>query len=374
MSLRKKKAFALVSVGLGHLDFGGMGYLRLVQGLRDQGVEISWLTYGKAMARKLGQIGEPYRMLMSLQSLWTPGANHIFSKKDTVNKDLLMQLKHFELFLKFEKPDFILIDRILPFAATIAKHLGIDHYVIGSPGGQWKITDYSVTPGEIIDKKSLAPMLSKRLHYDLDSLNAFASSDSLNITFLPREFYDSSQINGTSRFVNLFPESSTEPESRARTSEVGVSFGNTEFKGFLMDLLPQIMDYHGEPNVRIYCPKRHKSYTRLKKSGYSFEEWGDFHEELPQLSLLYYFGGISTTWYCMNYNLPMAVTSSQLDDQDFNAHQISKREIGVALSPNVNLAKMLGTIDLQRCTQRIEEIKKDHQFTDDLESIITNIL
>ena len=81
VELKKKKAFALVSVGLGHLDFGGMGYLKLVQEIRNQGVEITWLTYGKVMGQNLKEWGEPFRFVMSLQSLWTPGANHIFAKK-----------------------------------------------------------------------------------------------------------------------------------------------------------------------------------------------------------------------------------------------------------------------------------------------------
>ena len=219
----------------GHLDFGGMSYIRTAAELKDRGHNVKWLLSfypilsryqrkehfirAESIVKNFGIHCEEYKGL------------HI--KFDQKIEELLANIKNFARYLQSNQYDCVVVDRLCVAAAFSAHHAGIPWATAGTDGREWTwkrlrtIVNPGVFPGSW--HGSSMSKITRFLHRDdfprPSEKSIWSTSPFLNISFFPRIYYqDAPDLHHpkTSHFVGCGVTHETSAEPRYLL----VTFGN----------------------------------------------------------------------------------------------------------------------------------------------------
>jgi hypothetical protein len=319
------KIICLISKGKGHLDFGGMGFVKLAQWLKDLGHEVIWLTVNE-QSQYLKSKGFVVHEQPYVDALWFPEED-----KKEFDDDWIMGLKTIELSILHLKPDVILSDRLLGLARQLCDTLNIPMISLGTPGGLWKRDKRLIVPGCSSHHHSKLPeILSKRLKWNIEGeWSAWCISSLMNIVFMPAEFYEPYRFE-TSRYINLM--SSNIPKDRCG---LAISLGNNtaDLKKLSLAIIEldqqydhkQSFDLYGKPESQAQLLKLLPLplHQRIKPLGYV-----PFEKALPGYQTLLFSSGISTIWYCIEYGINSLVLPGGIHDQQYNADRLQSLRWG----------------------------------------------
>lgn len=358
------KILALVSSGLGHLDFGGDGYLNVVRELLNRGHKVKFLA-PKNVVDKLNTYGIESIPINYINRLWLRAESNGVA---TVQTEIIQLIKTIELIIKSERPSLVLVDRLLGLAGNLLDHLQIPFVGMGTPGGNWLKNNESILPGiSIHNFNGQKDFMNEQLKWNISSLSAWCNSTFLNVVFLGQQFYPTA-TNPNTAYVNLFTNHQMKYKVKVALSLGSGSYYLEEFYPKLIDLVLKI-DY-SDP-IDVYGHKdfmtdffHHLSATEKKR----FNPMGfvPFERALSDVSHLIFAGGIGTIWRCINMNVVPLAIPGHIHDQDFNSGQLKKLGIlpdwenkdTVALSIN----------------EQISQLKNDLVFNERLESVVDRIL
>jgi len=313
------KIICLVSRGLGHLDFGGKGYLTIVDNLKQRGHEIVFYTSNHY--KLLNSLGYKYIKSEDVDLLWLWKENVNINRLD---RSYFMKLKYIELTIRNEQPDLVLVDRILGLASGLLNSLKIKYVAVGTPGGKWSKDVYSILPKTSVhNTNGVLDLYKKKLDWDFNVISVWCNSPYLNLVFIGKEFYNGISSSNT-LYINNFDFKKSKGEGR-----VGISLGSGMDGNFdeMINIFKEICDL-SSADEKIFLYGKSNSISkfisllpndylnRIDTKGYV-----DFNEELKNLTYLVFYGGIGTLWYCLNNNVIPIIVSSKIHDQDYNANQ-----------------------------------------------------
>ena len=320
------KVLCLISRGPGHIDFGGMGFLRVIKGLKERGHDVIAFT-----SKKLGALLEQHQIsakeIKNIDWLWLNADAGIY---DDHEDSFFVGLKLIELQIKKEKPQLVLVDSLLGLAANMLRSLDVPFVSFGSPGANWKKVDKVILPGiSLHNSNGFKEKLLSATKWHNSDLSAFCNSPFLNVVFLGKEFYGETGEN--TAYVNLFTETEVIKQKR-----IGVSLGNgtVDFQKMKLAVLQLLTEVEDDVDIEVYGEDRDVnslisllSEDQLKKIKIKY--FVDFNKVLPGLTHLIYAGGVGTTWCCAEYNIFPIVVSGNIHDQDFNASRIQNLNWGI---------------------------------------------
>jgi len=237
--------------------------------------------------------------------------------------------------LSENRPDLILLDRVLAIGQLVAEQLDIPTAVVGTAGGHWVRNRAGVTisEGPVASYREVGDRIKHDLRWTKGVLTSvWARSNYVNISFLGKSYYGCHLDQcETAWHVHHF----TPPKQKSVKHTHGVSFGNTgdaakmsRVLGCLRTLVPS------GSTLEIFSGKRQQLLAELsgaKRQNERIHDWVNFSDYFPYLNSLAFFGGISTIWYCMNHDVPMLVVPGGRGDQHFNAGRISELGLGECL-------------------------------------------
>jgi UDP:flavonoid glycosyltransferase YjiC (YdhE family) len=136
------KALFLVSGAYGHMDFGGLGFLRLSQKLEAEGHSCVWISCGDQVTRLRvhGCQVEEERLLNQL-SLMQMRQIEVLEKNHALREDIIAALGRVRQRMAQHRPDVVFIDRLLVGAGLAAAQLDLPYAAIGKP--RWLLALFS---------------------------------------------------------------------------------------------------------------------------------------------------------------------------------------------------------------------------------------
>lgn len=314
------KIVCLLSKGKGHLDFGGMGYLKIALELKRQGHEVIFYTTENQIPFLESQ-GLKCKLVKNIDWLWLYRDDFNYLE---IEKDFFVGLKFIELSLQKEKPDLVLVDRLLGLANGLLDHLKIPYVSIGTPGGNWKKIDQSILPGlSAHNENGTKELFIKRLHWPYKTISAWCSSPFLNIVFMGKEFYPDHQFENT-LFIDHFNYTYTENKSG-----IGLSLGNGTVDLPKLSSSISSASKHLKPSQKIQVFGTKKESEKLIKivptylvDKIELKGYVDFKVEMQSLKYMIFSGGIGTLWHCLDNSVVPIIISGEIHDQNYNRERL----------------------------------------------------
>jgi hypothetical protein len=373
------KILCIACGGTGHLDFGGLGFVRLARKLVALGHEVIWISSQKQVERlrAFGFAAEQQPVVDALSLNHFIPANAISVQAGNYLQ-LLQRLHYFRALIRSRKPGLILFDRLLAYAAMAADDAGIPYVSVGTPGGYWRLSKSGTLPSTVPvqEYRDLGSAIKSDLRWEKGSLDSFwINSPLLNICFVGKDFY-ATPPEVPSATVHHFAE---RPIQVAGT-RFGVSFGNSGHEPILKSFTKCLIRHKGvrEP-IDIFLGNKEQLLRELQAK-YQSEQirlhgWVDFSRHFPELKCLAFFGGIGTVWHCLDNFLPMLVVPGMVGDQRYNGHIISQLRLGECFLVNENvceslrpvLARFTGAQELYK--EKIAALRSRDRYSDTLETI-----
>lgn len=370
----------VVSQAPGHLDFGGMGYIKLARALIAHGHEVEWISAWSQIGRLRKRnftVHEKSTVVALKVNPFIP-VEHVEANYH-LYKERIHAVKSFATDLGKLAPDLIIFDRLVVYGTMVAEQLGIPYVCIGTPGGYWEHGGPYVQP--MAGPVRAYHDLDERLLLDLKwrgypQSSFWAHSSLLNICFTGMNFYSSiPTAPNTTAFVNNF-DNSLIPESSVR---VGISYGNSGHQPILGFLIKCIMENKliTEP-TDVFVGNNQDTYVSLKQAfpnrNLHAHKWVDFTNYFTHLKYLIFYGGIGTIWHCVNHFLPMLIVPGLVGDQWINAESVSRLGLGDRLLLKEEDCALVAS-SIQNINQRstyLEHIiayRSASNFTDTMDSL-----
>ena len=381
------RIICLTSSQPGHMDFGGQGFVRLAKSLQHKNHHVTWLSFGLQPERlkKQGCVVDEMPTLRGLSVIPFFTADKIDQYKQQ-HQSRINAIQILYSLLHKEKPDILIIDRLLTYASLVAKQLNIPFVAMGTPGGYWQLNKQeqcvhvspSLTP--VHDYADYGEILKKSLDWQQGENNSFwTHSPSLNVCFMNTAFYPLHNNQKKQLVsVNHHQKNSTETKDK----RLGISFGNQGNQQHLLKLLEYAIDLPSDLlPINIFVGSNQTLYKQLdnlyNSKQITLHHWVDFNQCFSVLSALIFLGGIGTIWQCIEHNIPMLITSGNIGDQRFNAERVQAMGIGVHLSDDIKKDVLLATI-IECCKNKyfkenISAFKQQQSYTDTLETACQRI-
>ena len=332
------KVLFLASSAIGHMDFGGLGFIRMDERFRARGHETRWLTFGD-QASRLQAHGCAAETLPELAGLCLRPVGTL-QDMDAQPKSHIRRVEQMRAIMNRIgqiKPDLLVVDRLFSGAGLIASRLDLPFIAIGTPGGYWRFFEDqelgSITvrpmPGAIDSYAAYGEVLQQALGApDAEFNSAWLNSPYLNAHFLGRTFY--SDISSP-RSVSVYHHSSRHQNSP--DGPIGISLGNqgqTHRIEHVLGLLAQSGAV--ERTLTVFAGKRELQEGLLgnwiDQMRIQVRPWVDFSHALNGLSQLVFLGGIGTIWHCVDQAIPMVIVPGLIGDQQDNAHRVEAVRLG----------------------------------------------
>lgn len=361
----------MVSQNIGHLDFGGGGYLKLAGRLKDQGHNLHWIARDNTAA----VLRKEKHAVSSHQSVNTITSPRHMSR--TQVDHVVDQLIALREELRRDLPDLCLVDRNLGCATLVLNALGIPFACIGTPGGYWSRDEHGVISIDSPDEHYLE--LGKRLHEraswlagDLESF--WQPSPFANVVFTGHSFYPGTKIEFESAFVNLFA-----PDRSPQQGKIGISLGNTGDVRKMVRLLHLLATHTTGTRTTVFTGNRSCQLEHLRGEFPEFEVqgWCNFHQAFSQLKAIVCFGGIGTLWHGINHLIPILVLPGGAGDQRYNGDRIQELELGLTAGLEPGDDQILACVDnllLPGDRPAFDTFLSKSNFTDSLDSIVEKLL
>ncbi|MEE8428416.1 MAG: hypothetical protein V3S33_02810 [Gammaproteobacteria bacterium] len=372
------KILCIVSAGTGHLDFGGMGFVKLAKKLMARGHEVTWI----GGQQQIGRL-RPFNFDVEDQTaIDVLTLNNFVSATDIGENSerylsLLQHVHYFQNLIASHKPGLILFDRLMAYAAMVAEGLGIPYAAVGTPGGYWRLDDAGTHPSDapVQAYSQVGEAIRNDLGWGKGSLNSFwVNSPLLNICFIGKDFY---------RTPPAFPSASVhhfaDKPAQSAGARFGISFGNQGNESILkifteclirQQLVREPLDIFLGNNEKLFNELQPKYQTK----SIQFHRWVDFSKHFPELKCLAFFGGIGTIWHCIDNYLPMLIVPGMAGDQLYNGGIVSERGLGECLPMVENSYKRLRPI-LARLGvakgyhENITALRSKQNYSDTMESV-----
>jgi hypothetical protein len=312
------KIVCLVSSGKGHLDFGGGGFLKLAKAFEEAGHEVVFQS-DNHQRELIISAGFHFEEVKNIDRLWV---NNYNLDKNT-SFEYLCALKMIEGKVVKQKPDLILLDRILGLAEGFLNSNNIPFIGIGTPGGVWEKNNDGITPKLGINKyQALEEILEEKIGWVFSEISAWCNSSIMNISFIGKEFYDHG-VSSKSEFIDM-PFEIVETELKNR---VGLSLGTGTFDIKATEKFINALDFSKKHKLEIlgreiWWDKLSKQLSADALSNINYTGFINFDTELSQFSKLIFSGGISTIWYCVKHNIVPVIVPAGYNDQAYNANRI----------------------------------------------------
>lgn len=382
------KILCIASSAPGHIDFGGGGFVTMAQALEERGHQVKWLTYGEQAERlgKKGCIAEGHPAIgsLGLYPFFPVGDIESNLQQHQINVE---SIKQFHSLLLEDKPDLLLIDRLLVYAGLVASELEIPYLAIGTPGGHWNLKQIykalNVYPSDDpVDKfNEYGGYLKDELAWTKGELDSFwLNSPFLNICFMSQEFYPLSEKQ-QNICANVYHHQNEIQVEGGR--QIGLSFGNQGRQEPLLTLLEHIVTLESIPMpLEVFVGTNEILYEKLSVK-YSLEKinlhkWVDFGNHFKNLSCLIFLGGVGTIWRCIDNGLPMLILPGNIGDQLYNAERVESIGAGIHLEAG-DIEKGKISSALAQCIQsdtyqkRYNEFSLQKNYSDTLGSLCERI-
>lgn len=317
MSGNRLKVVCLVSAHPGHIDFGGLGFVKLARAFLDRGHDVTWWGANEHRDR-LTQFGFRIDTRFPVDALRLYpllSQEHLHTQQD-IYQARLTALAQLFLSLRGYHPDLLLIDRILALGPLLAANLGIPAAVIGTNG------EYCMREGQTVVTRGfpvgayqeVGETIKRHLGWEEGSLHSFwGQSPYANITFLGNSFYrGTTAAADTSWYVHHFDTGQSE---RVKMYH-GFSFGHSGDAELMCRILDALLASGADPkSFKVFCGAHEETYRRYAAhSGEGLEvyRWVPFSDHLRELHSLTFFGGIGTLWHCINSEITMIMVPGGL--------------------------------------------------------------
>jgi UDP:flavonoid glycosyltransferase YjiC (YdhE family) len=395
------RVVAIASSTPGHTDFGGNGFIRVMNGLRRLGHDVQWLSHG-SNARRLVALGWPthrapeLKMARIRHGLTCPtqsaAAGHASELEIARTAAYLSKVaeacRRLVKVLADLRPDVLIIDRVSTLCSAVAQELEVPFVALGTPGGYWEF----VNGGRARAASSPLPFveLSEALRSRLgwrraDVHSAWLRSDDLNVTFLGRSFYgESGERPGRTSYVNLFERADG---ATAERGSLGIVLGNwgtlARMRLAIESLVEQRQLACDEPievlaGGRRDSPQLRELLGMLASHRVTTHGWVDYGQTYSRMRRVISFGGIGAIWQALNHRLPMLLVDGDVGDQRFNCLAIERLGAGEVLHQDADGSR-LGEVYARlrggdRYVAAIDALCAEDNYSDSLESVVGKIV
>ncbi|MEM9496076.1 MAG: hypothetical protein AAGA09_08735 [Pseudomonadota bacterium] len=374
---------------VGHMDFGGGGFVALARSLAERGAALKWLSFGEQVAR-LKKAGFDAERSAGLQQL----ALRPFSPADASAPPSGARLAGLQSALddcRAWAPDVVLFDRLLAFGGLIAAELQRPFVTIGAPGGPWRFEEITKPQKGVNVRPETAPIetyqaYGERVRHALSwrdsdhAVSGWLCSPYLNVHFLPHDFYGDVTAETCASVYHREPKDTASTVERA---SLGVSFGNQGGADALKRFLEIVIDKALAPTpIQVFAGRR-DDIAKALRAAYSSDQatvhgWVDFGEHFPRLHTLAFLGGVGAIWRCIEQRVAMLVVPGLIGDQLYNGKRIEALGLGACLSPETltdqSVASALETCARAATVQsRLHEVAEADRYTDTLISVCARI-
>lgn len=374
------KVLFVASGQVGHIDFGGGGFVHLDKAFRDQGHETSWFSFGDQVTR-LRELGcsaadLPDIARINLLPITRPEEVAVFS---TLHERRITALRRFLTQVKAHRPDLMVIDRLLVGAGLAADQLEIPYVAVGTPGGHWRFdvdkdlghVNVHPAPGPVESYQAYGEVLKRDVSWSQGELDSgWLRSPYCNLHFMGASFYGHIDDSGSANIFN-------HKERAAPGTRIGFSFGNQGNTGRLKQLAEHVItETSAGAGISIFAGANEELRAHFAQLSHTRDvrvyPWIDFATVIPELACLAFLGGVGSIWHCIERGIPMVAAPGHIGDQLENARRISATGIGLHLaetSPAAALPAMLQQIIIERPYDRgLAEFRAQENYSDTMES------
>lgn len=381
------KVLFLVSSAYGHMDFGGLGFLRLSQKLEVEGHSCIWITCGDQVARLRGhgcQVEE--ESLLNQLSLMQMRQIEDLEKNPALHQGRIDGLRRVRQRMAQHRPDVIFIDRLLVGAGLAAAQLDLPYAAMGTPGGYWRFflspaqgrVNIHPSPEPIQEYRDLGERLKEELGWQKGGLNSgWLRSPYLNAQFLPARFYE--HINDPAS-ISIYNHTTPAPALEVR--RIGVSFGNQGRKENLMRQTEALIaDIPQGQGVSLFLGNDRDLYAHFQSlsqgKDVDLHRWTDFNAVMPGLSSFLFLGGVGTIWHCLQNAVPMIVAPGFIGDQLENARRIAALGLGVHMAEDRPVEEIKAIVQSvatdAEMRKRLAQARDPSSFSHTMDSVFEQI-
>lgn len=381
------KALFLVSGAYGHMDFGGLGFLRLSQKLEAEGHSCVWISCGDQVTRLRahGCQVEEERLLNQL-SLMQMRQIEVLEKNHALREDIIAALGRVRQRMAQHRPDVVFIDRLLVGAGLAAAQLDLPYAAMGTPGGYWRFfpapaqgrVDIHPDPEPIQEYRDLGERLKEELGWQKGGLDSgWLRSPHLNAQFLPARFYE--HINDPAS-ISIYNHATPAPAPEVR--RIGVSFGNQGRKENLVRLTEALIAETPQgQGVSLFLGNDRDLYAHFQALSQGkhvdLHRWTDFNAVMPGLSSFLFLGGVGTIWHCLQNTVPMIVAPGYIGDQLENARRVAALGLGVHMAEDRSVEEITaivqGVATDTEMRKRLSQARDPSAFSHTMDSVLEKI-
>lgn len=330
----------------GHLDFGGMSYVRTAVELKNRENEIQWILSRNQRHDKDDLIVRAKKIVKDygLNAREFVGLHTTASQKSQV---LLGYAHNFARYLKSGQYDCVVVDRLCVVAAFSAHLAGLPWATVGSDGREWTEKKYrimvnrGVFPGlwDGSPLKEIIRSISNNNFPKPSHKTFWATSPFLNISFFPRAYYRDTRNLEHPKYSHFVGCDET-PESKTEQSYLLITFGNsfnptvrrkliTILQSSIRELSINVLFLAG--NIEVANALRQ---TFRHDSNVEVREWMPYDTAYRGAIGVVGHGGTSHIWYGLREGKPLLAIPF-IADQFYGALQLERLNVGRAVVPFV---------------------------------------
>jgi hypothetical protein len=330
----------------GHLDFGGMSYIRTAVELKNRDNEVQWILSrnqrydNNDLIVRTKKIAEDY----GLNAREFIGLHTTASQKAD---DLLKYAQNFAQYLSSKNYDCVVIDRFCLVAAFSAHMAGLPWATVGTDGREWTekrlriLANLGVYPGswEASPMNSIVHLLCKNDFPRPSGKTFWGTSPFLNISFFPRAYYQDTENLGHPK-CSHFVGCGEAPESHTEQNYLLVTFGNSFNPTVRRKLIKILQPLILEQSIKVLFLTGKKDVANAIRqkfrhdSSVDVREWMPYDRAYQGAIAVVGHGGTSHIWYGLREGIPLLAVPF-IADQFYGALQLERLNVGRTVLPYV---------------------------------------
>lgn len=325
----------------GHMDFGGLSFLRLAQHLAKQGHQVRWVF-------SFSELQDYSNLVHDLLKKYQIDFDHtrkFYLTFDHHQKDIRQSTENLEQYILAKKYDCLVVDRLCVGGAFAASAAGIPWATIGTDGREWSRRRSHVTGGFTVIPEPYTynkfPLPPKR-HYKVAApepsrKSYWATSPFLNLSFFPRRYYErkfGNEVPPHSHFLGCGPI----PAVQNKGTSLLITFGNSFYPILRKKIVKILKSDIRRRGVQTLFLTGSESLTRAVANEFSniprvtIKNWMPYDQAFQQASLVIGHGGTAHIWYGLREGVPLLVIPF-VGDQCFGGLQVERLNVGRTVSP-----------------------------------------
>ena len=345
----------------GHLDFGGMSYVHTAQELIHRGHEVQWVLSRPWLLHQYARVCE---LLKGLR-IAVEDIEDLHLTVNSHKKDLRRSTRAFSQYLKSEKYDCVVVDRLCVGAAFAAHGARIPWAAVGTDGREWSHKRLHSTLHRAVlplprESSKIRMLAGDQCREDFPKPSAksdWATSPFLNLSFFPRTYFEDGKLKvipAHSHFMGSGPAG----EPLLRRKHLLITFGNSfdrTLRRKLVDIVRPFLHNRSIPTLVLTGDEKltkslHGVFDGLKHV--TLKSWVPYDEAYQEAIVALGHGGTSHIWYGMREGTPL-LAIPHIGDQMYGGYQLERLNIGRVVLPFVlpcltsRLLRKLGKIGIR---------------------------